>query len=153
MIEKLTIGKLAVRGGVNIETIRYYQRRGLLEEPSKPIGSFRQYPSDSVKRVRFIKRAQGLGFTLEEILGLLVLDERKACSETRGIAAHKLELIEQKIADLSKMKKSLAHLVRACDASSTGAPCPIIHLLADNWNRPQQEQAMEMTGYAKHGKP
>lgn len=132
MNDSLTIGTLAERGGVNVETIRYYQRRGLLEEPSKPTGGFRQYPSDLVKRVRFIKRAQSLGFTLEEILGLLALDERKACLETRGIAANKLKLIEKKIADLSKMKKSLARLVRACDASSTGAPCPIIHLLADD---------------------
>jgi MerR family mercuric resistance operon transcriptional regulator len=84
-----------------------------------------------VKRVLFIKRAQTLGFTLEEIQGLLALDERKACRETRGIAAHKLELIVQKIADLSKMKKSLARLVRSCDASVAGTPCPIIHLLAD----------------------
>jgi MerR family mercuric resistance operon transcriptional regulator len=67
-----------------------------------------------------------------QILGLLALDERKACLETRGIAAHKLELIEQKIADLSKIKKSLARLVRACDASADGTPCPIIHLLADD---------------------
>jgi MerR family mercuric resistance operon transcriptional regulator len=68
----------------------------------------------------------------EEILGLLALDARKACLETREIATHKLELIEQKIAALSKMKKSLSRLVRACDTSSTGAPCPIIHLLADD---------------------
>jgi MerR family mercuric resistance operon transcriptional regulator len=132
MSDNLTIGILAKRGGVNVETIRYYQRRGLLEEPSKPSGGFRRYPQESVKRVLFIKRAQSLGFTLEEILGLLVLDERKACLETRGIAADKLELIEQKIADLSKMKRSLTRLVRSCDASSAGAPCPIIHLLADN---------------------
>jgi MerR family mercuric resistance operon transcriptional regulator len=129
--DNLTIGILAKRGGVNVETIRYYQRRGLLEEPSKPGGGFRRYPQESVKRVLFIKRAQNLGFTLEEILGLLALDERKACLETREIAAHKLELIEQKIVDLSRMRKSLAHLVRSCDASSAGAPCPIIHLLAD----------------------
>ncbi|HEX9199967.1 MAG TPA: Hg(II)-responsive transcriptional regulator [Acidobacteriaceae bacterium] len=132
MSDKLTIGILAKRGGVNVETIRYYQRRGLLHEPSKPSGGFRRYPPGSVKRVRFIKRAQNLGFTLEEILGLLALDERKACLETRGIAAHKLELIEQKLADLSKIRKSLSRLVRACDASSVGAPCPIIHLLADD---------------------
>ena len=132
MNERLTIGRLAERGGVNVETVRYYERRGLLEQPSKPTGGFRQYAADTVKRVRFIKRAQGLGFTLEEILGLLALDERKACLETRGIAAHKLKLIDQKIADLSKMKKSLARLVHACDASSGGAPCPIIHLLADD---------------------
>lgn len=129
--ENLTIGTLAKQGGVNVETIRYYQRRGLLQEPTKPRSGFRQYTSDTVKRVRFIKRAQALGFTLEEITGLLTLDERKACLETRGIAAHKLELIEEKIADLSKMKKALSRLVRACDTSSTGAPCPIIHLLAD----------------------
>jgi MerR family mercuric resistance operon transcriptional regulator len=130
--EHLTIGTLAQRGGVNVETIRYYQRRGLLQEPRKPAGGFRQYALDSVKRVRFIKRAQSLGFTLEEILGLLALDERKACLETRGIAAHKVELIENKIADLSKIKKSLSRLVRACDVASDGAPCPIIHLLADD---------------------
>jgi len=130
--ENLTIGTLAKQGGVNVETIRYYQRRGLLQEPTKPRNGFRHYTSDMVKRVRFIKRAQALGFTLEEITGLLELDERKACSETRGIAAHKLELIEEKIADLSKMKKALFRLVRACDASSADAPCPIIHLLADD---------------------
>jgi MerR family mercuric resistance operon transcriptional regulator len=132
MYEPLTIGNLAKRSGVNVETIRYYQRRGLLQEPMKPPEGFRRYPLDSVRRVRFIKRAQSLGFTLEEILGLLALDERKACSETRGVAARKLELIERKIADLSKIKKSLARLVRACDAASDGAPCPIIHLLADD---------------------
>jgi len=132
MSENLTIGVLAKHSDVNVETIRYYQRRGLLQEPSKPSGGFRQYPQKSVKRVRFIKRAQTLGFTLEEIQGLLGLDERKACSETREIAAHKLELIAQKIADLLKMKKSLARLVRSCDASAAGAPCPIIHLLADD---------------------
>ena len=132
MSENLTIGMLAKRGGVNVETIRYYQRRGLLQEPARPSGGFRHYPSDTVKRVRFIKRAQALGFTLEEIAGLLALDERKACLETRGIAAHKLELIEEKIAGLTKIRKALTRLVRQCDASSAGAPCPIIHLLIDD---------------------
>ena len=131
MSKKLTIGTLAERGGVSVETIRYYQRRALLDEPVKPRGGFRHYPEDSVKRIRFIKRAQALGFTLEEIRGLLALDQRKACLETREFAAHKVELIAQKIADLSKMKKSLARLVRSCDASAADGPCPIIHLLAD----------------------
>lgn len=132
MNESLTIGTVAKRGGVNVETIRYYQRRGLLQEPSKPREGFRRYEMESVKRVRFIKRAQNLGFTLEEIHGLLDLDERKACCKSRAVAAQKLELIEQKIAELSRMKRSLAGLVRACDASSEGARCPIIHLLADD---------------------
>lgn len=132
MIENLTIGTLAKQGGVNIETIRYYQRRGLLQEPAKPPQGFRRYSMKSVERVRFIKRAQNLGFTLEEIHGLLDLDELKACRETRSIAAHKLKMIEQKIADLSQIKKALSRLVRACDSSSAGAPCPIIHLLGDH---------------------
>ena len=132
MKDYLTIGTLAERSGVNVETIRYYQRRGLLQEPVKPRGGFRHYPLDTANRVRFIKRAQVLGFTLEEIAGLLALDQKKACLETRGIAAHKLELIEQKIADLMKMKRALSRLLRACDVSSAGAPCPIIHLLSDD---------------------
>ncbi|HEV2273579.1 MAG TPA: MerR family DNA-binding protein [Acidobacteriaceae bacterium] len=132
MSDGLTIGILAKRGGVSVETIRYYQRRALLKEPAKPPGSFRRYPEGAAKRIVFIKRAQTLGFTLEEIQGLLALDERKACTETRGIAAHKLELIEQKIAELSKIRKALTRLVRSCDESAAGAPCPIIHLLADD---------------------
>jgi MerR family transcriptional regulator, mercuric resistance operon regulatory protein len=133
--DKLTIGTLAKSGGVNVETIRYYQRRGLLREPAKPSAGYRRYSQESVKRVRFIKRAQNLGFTLDEILGLLDLDERKACAETRGIASHKLELIEQKIADLSRIKQALSRLVRACDTSAKGAPCPIIHLLVQDSKR------------------
>jgi MerR family mercuric resistance operon transcriptional regulator len=127
--DALTIGTLASHGGVNVETIRYYQRRGLLHEPSKPSGGFRRYSTETVKRVRFIKRAQALGFTLEEITGLLALDEKNACLETREAATQKLVLIEQKISDLSRMKKSLTRLVGACDSSVSGEPCPIIHLL------------------------
>ena len=132
MSDNLTIGALAQRGGVNVETIRYYQRRGLLQEPAKPPSGFRHYTSDTVKRVRFIKRAQVLGFTLGEIEGLLTLDERRACTETRKIAVHKLELIEEKISELSKMQKALSRLVRACGTSSAGNPCPIIRLLTDD---------------------
>jgi MerR family transcriptional regulator, mercuric resistance operon regulatory protein len=130
--QKLTIGLLAERGGVNVETIRYYQRRGLLHEPVRPAGGFRRYAPDSVKRVRFIKRAQSLGFTLEEILGLLQLDETRACVQTRDIAANKVALIEDKISDLLKIKRALSRLVRSCDTISGGAPCPIIHLLVQD---------------------
>lgn len=132
MSDSLTIGTVAKRSGVNVETIRYYQRRHLLHEPSKPSRGYRLYSSETVRRVRFIKRAQTLGFTLEEISSLLGLDEKKACMETRGIATQKLTLIEQKIADLSRMKRALSRLVRACDASPVGEPCPIIHLLVQD---------------------
>jgi MerR family transcriptional regulator, mercuric resistance operon regulatory protein len=128
----LTIGILAKRSGVSVETIRYYQRRHLLEEPSKPVGGYRRYSLETVKRVRFIKRAQTLGFTLEEISGLLDLDEREACLETREIAVQKLTSIEEKLSDLSRMKKALSRLVRACNTSSVGEPCPIIHLLVQD---------------------
>lgn len=129
MATELTIGKLADAAGVNIETIRYYQRRGLLEEPAKPLGGHRRYPADMAKRLRFIKRAQVLGFTLSEISGLLRLDEARACAETRELAARKLALIEQKIADLAAMRDLLGGLVCQCDTGQPDAGCPIIHVL------------------------
>lgn len=125
----LTIGKLAECAGVNVETIRYYQRRGLLDEPKKPLGGYRRYPSDIAKRVRFIKRAQALGFTLEEVAGLLRLDGLNACAETRKLAAHKLALIDERLAELRGMRKGLAGLVAKCGKSQNRA-CPIIQVLA-----------------------
>jgi MerR family mercuric resistance operon transcriptional regulator len=124
----LTIGKLADLVGVNVETIRYYQRRGLLEEPKKPLGGYRQYPPETAKRLRFIKRAQALGFTLEEVAGLLRLNVASACAETRELAAHKLALIEEKVSELTAMRKGLAALVSQCDKGGK-RPCPIIQTL------------------------
>lgn len=129
MSTDLTIGKLAERAGVNVETIRYYQRRGLLDEPKKPIGGYRRYSLDMAKRVRFIKRAQTLGFTLEEVAGLLRLDAASACGETRELAAHKLALIQEKLAELGAMREGLAALVSKCDRGGN-RPCPIIQVLA-----------------------
>lgn len=85
---ELTIGRLATAAGVNVETVRYYQRRRLMTEPERPMNGQRRYGIDAVKRVRFIKRAQGLGLTLDEIGSLLDLDESRACAETRELAAH-----------------------------------------------------------------
>ncbi|HBO1414526.1 Hg(II)-responsive transcriptional regulator [Pseudomonas aeruginosa] len=130
MAAVLTIGKLASAAGVSVETIRYYQRRGLLDEPAKPLGGHRRYPQGIVKRLRFIKRAQALGFTLTEIGGLLTLDESRACTETRALAAHKLVLITQKMADLAAMQQALGGLLQQCDAEDGGASCPIIEALA-----------------------
>lgn len=127
---ELTIGRLADEAGVNVETIRYYQRRGLMPEPDKPTHGHRQYTGDAVKRVRFIKRAQVLGFTLEEIGSLLDLDEAHACTETRDLAAHKLQVIEDKLADLKAMRKALTALMRQCDTGAARGACPIIHALA-----------------------
>ena len=129
---ELTIGRLAQEAGVNVETIRYYQRRGLMVEPDKPANGHRRYAADAVRRVRFVKRAQALGFTLEEITGLLELDEAHACAETRGLAAHKLHVIEDKLADLNAMRKALKMLLRRCDTGSPAGACPIIQALASD---------------------
>ena len=128
-MSELTIGSLADEAGVNVETIRYYQRRGLMPEPDKPAQGYRRYDATTVKRVRFIKRAQALGFTLEEIGGLLKLDEAHACAETRELASHKLAAIETKLADLAAMRKALTTLLCQCDAGAMKGNCPIIHAL------------------------
>jgi MerR family mercuric resistance operon transcriptional regulator len=127
---ELTIGRLADSAGVNVETIRYYQRRGLMTEPDKPINGQRRYAVDAVRRVRFIKRAQVLGFTLEEIGSLLELDEAHACADTRVLAANKLQVIEGKLADLKAMRNALTTLLLQCDAGGAKDRCPIIDALA-----------------------
>ena len=130
MTGELTIGKLANAAEVSVETIRYYQRRGLLGKPNKPQGGHRRYSTDVVKRLHFIKRAQALGFTLSEIAELLKLDAASACAKTQKLAAGKLLLIKQKIVDLSAMQRVLAGLVQQCDVGSDGTACPIIDVLA-----------------------
>ncbi len=125
----LTIGKLAGAAGVNIETIRYYQRRGLLDEPPKPLGGHRRYSAEQAKRVSFIKRAQALGFTLDEVGTLLTLDSACGCANTRTLAARKRALIEQKMADLKAMHQALGDLIQQCDAGGSTRSCPIIDVL------------------------
>jgi MerR family mercuric resistance operon transcriptional regulator len=127
----LTIGRLARAAGVHVETIRYYQRRSLLALPEKPLGGVRHYPQAAVERVHFIKRAQALGFTLEEIAALLQLDDASACTETRELAARKLAAIERKLADLTAMREALITLIAQCDQrQEPRQPCPIIQSLA-----------------------
>ncbi len=132
MTKGSTIGVTAREAGVSIETIRFYQRRGLIGAPDKPFGGFRRYPSDVVKRIRFIKRAQALGFSLDEIATLLRLDSARACAETRDLARGKLAVIEGKLTDLAHMRDALATLAARCDPEQTGAGCPIIESLAND---------------------
>jgi len=132
MNEELTIGRLAKAAGVNVETIRYYQRRGLVDEPSKPLGGHRRYAASAAARVRFIKRAQQLGFTLEEVTGLLRLEDGQSCRETRLLAEHKLALIEKRIADLTRMRRTLKGLITECAAGRGKRSCPIIATLSAN---------------------
>ena len=129
MDRELTIGTLARAAGVGVETIRYYQRRGLVEEPTKPIGGHRRYSPAAARRVRFIKRAQQLGFTLEEVTSLLALEDGRSCRETRMLAEQKLAVIESRIEDLSRMRRLLRALVAECAQGKRPRACPIITTL------------------------
>lgn len=126
----MTIGKLASAAGVNVETIRYYQRLGLLEAPSRPAGSVRRYTEEAASRVRFIKRAQELGFSLAEIRRLMRLGDPQSCGEARALAAEKLALVEARVADLERLRAVLRELIGRCDRARGKVGCPIIESLA-----------------------
>jgi MerR family transcriptional regulator, mercuric resistance operon regulatory protein len=126
----MTIGRLAGRAGVHIETVRYYQHLGLMPTPARPAGSIRRYGPDAVDRLRFVKRAQELGFSLDEVKLLLELSSGEHCAETRKLAEHKARLVEQKISDLRGIQSALNTLIRACGAGKKGRGCPIIENLS-----------------------
>ncbi|GAB4179314.1 MAG: Hg(II)-responsive transcriptional regulator [Erythrobacter tepidarius] len=125
-LENLTIGIFAKAAGVNVETIRFYQRKGLLPRPEKPHGSIRRYGEADVTRVRFVRSAQRLGFSLNEIAELLRLDDGTHCGEASRLAEHKLEDVREKLADLARMEAVLSELVRACHARKGKVSCPLI---------------------------
>jgi MerR family transcriptional regulator, mercuric resistance operon regulatory protein len=126
----MTIGRLAEETGVHFETIRYYQRLGLMPTPSRPRGSVRRYGSDAAERLRFIRRAQGLGFSLDEVKLLLDLAVGEHCGETCTLAERKLRIVEAKIAELQRIQAALRKLIRACGVGSQGHGCPIIENLS-----------------------
>jgi MerR family mercuric resistance operon transcriptional regulator len=106
-----TIGAVAKACGVHLETVRYYQRRGLLDEPRRPSGGVRRYGEMTIRRLRFIRRAQALGFTLDEIAELLRLERTPDCGRARKLASARLADVEAKLADLERMRAALAALV------------------------------------------
>ena len=122
----LTIGALAAAAGVNVETIRFYQRKNLLPEPERPYGSIRRYGQTEVARVRFIKAAQRLGFTLDEIAQLLQLDDGTQCSKARLIGEKKLADVRQRLGDLQRIEVALADLVGRCATTRGKVACPLI---------------------------
>lgn len=127
--ESMTIGQVAAQAEVHVETIRYYQRLKLVSEPMRPPGGIRHYDGKTVARLRFIKRAQQLGFTLDEVRNLLALDDGRSCRETRALAEKKLGAIEDRMADLRRMRKLLKALIAECDAGKRPRACPIIATL------------------------
>lgn len=129
----LTIGVFARAAGVNVETIRFYQRKGLLPEPQKPHGSIRRYGSADVTRVRFVKSAQRLGFSLSEVTELLRLEDGAHCDEAREQAEKKLADVRTKLTDLQRIERVLTELVERCCAATGQVRCPLIEAL----QRPQ----------------
>jgi MerR family mercuric resistance operon transcriptional regulator len=128
--ETLTIGQVSRAAGVHVETIRYYQTLGIVRQPDRPAGGFRRYGPDDVARLAFIKRAQQLGFALDEVKALLQLEDGRSCRETRLLAEKKLAVIEQRLADLSRMRRLLKRLIGECEAGKRPRCCPIIATLA-----------------------
>ncbi len=127
--EMMTIGRVAVAADVHLETIRYYQRLGLVGEPPRPLGGIRRYDDKTVARLRFIKRAQQLGFALDEVRSLLALEDGQSCRETRALAGKKLAVIDARLTDLRRMQKLLKTLIAECDSGKRPRACPIIATL------------------------
>lgn len=129
--ETLRTGEVAARAGVNIQTLRYYERRGLLPKPDRRASGYRNYPLDAVSIIRFIKRAQELGFTLTEVEELLRMrsDQTASCAEVRAAAQAKIEDIEHKLKSLRAMKRALGVLVNSCRSDRSVRECPILDAL------------------------
>lgn len=128
-MDTLTIGGLAKEAGVHVETIRYYQRRGLIDEPRKPPGGIRRYGAGTAARLGFIRRAQEIGFSLDEVKELLRLERTPGCRDAREIAEKKLAGVEERIKDLQRVRRVLAGLIAECTAGGERR-CAIIDSLA-----------------------
>jgi MerR family mercuric resistance operon transcriptional regulator len=128
-MESMTIGQLAAAAGVNVETVRYYQRRNLLTRPERPSGGIGRYESSALTRLRFIKRSQALGFSLEDVQALLSLDDGQACASAREIGEHKLTDVRQRIQTLQALERALTKLVSACSIAKRKVSCPLIEAL------------------------
>jgi len=127
----ITIGDVAEAAGVGVETVRYYERRGLISQPARAMGGYRRYGGGHVHHIRFIKRAQDLGFTLEEIESLLKLEDGTDRRSIRRIASVRLEETRRRIADLRRIERALSHLLHECETHAKSPRCPIIAAITD----------------------
>lgn len=128
-MNSVTIGTLARSAGVGVETVRYYQRRGLLPESASRKGAFRVYGDAELARLRFIRRAQTLGFSLDEIADLLALDHESDRENARALAKSKIASVEERIRQLEDVRNALQELVNCCEHTEAPAPCPILRAL------------------------
>lgn len=131
--------QVADRAGVNSETLRYYERRGLLEQPPRTPSGYRDYPASAVDLLRFIKRAQELGFTLDEVEELVHLDAGgpESCEAARTLAETRKADLDARIADLRRMSDSLGELIGTCDLPPSGRSCPLLEALEDRAHDPR----------------
>lgn len=127
-----TIGDVAAAASVGVETVRYYERCGLVPQPGRGVGAYRRYGKDHVDRIRFVKRAQALGFSLEEVATLLKLEDGTDRRSIRRIASARLEETRRRIADLQRIERVLAHLLHDCETHAKSPRCPIIAAIATN---------------------
>ena len=130
LMDSIGIGALAKRAGVSIDTIRYYERSGLLSPRTRLSSGYRRYGELEVARLRFIRRAQALGFTLEEVRDLLALSRQRDVARVKRRAQEKLQDVGQRIAQLERVRKGLADLIEACPGHGRAADCPILKALA-----------------------
>ena len=151
--ESLTIAKVADAAAVGVETVRYYERRGLVLQPTRKVGAYRRYHPEHIARIRFIKRAQELGFTLEEIESLLKLQDGTDRRAIQGIASRRLEQIRGRIADLRRMEKTLAHVLHECEAHSGRPRCPIIEAIAGSATEARTRVPAEARRSRRRGSP
>ncbi len=130
-MDGITIGQLAREADVGVETVRFYERRGLIEDPPRRRSGYRQYPPETIDRLRFIRRAKELGFSLKEIGELLQLRSHPAENreQTRTKARAKIDDIDRRLADLSRMRNVLSELAEACSRGTDTEPCPILMAL------------------------
>ncbi|HEX9672367.1 MAG TPA: heavy metal-responsive transcriptional regulator [Burkholderiales bacterium] len=136
-MDGLTIGRVARSAGLAIDTVRYYEREGLLQKPARTPSGYRQYSADAVARLRFIRQAKELGFTLAEIRELLALKVApgKSCADVRARAQAKIADVEQRIAQLDRMKRALVKLAAACSGRGPTSECPILEALETRESR------------------
>ncbi len=151
----LTTGRLAKRTGVGIETIRYYERMGLLPAPARSGSGYRRFPADAVDRLRFIRQAKGLGFSLQEIQDLLSLriDPEASCAEVRRRAEAKIGEIRKRVRGLQRMSAALERLAEACEGRGPTFACPILEALEapENDARPEMREQRTEEGLDDEG--
>lgn len=128
-LRALPIGAFAAAAGVNVETVRYYQRKGLLAEPERAGGSIRRYGQADVARLSFVKSAQSLGFTLDEVAVLLTLEDGLHCRQAQALAQHKLADVRAKLKNLRRIESALSGLVRECGRARGRVSCPLVTAL------------------------